>query len=233
MNRLRDEDGFSLPELMLAASLGIIILFAILGLLDATTRLSARTLDRVETTSRLRLAVDRLGSQIRSQVCQGTGLPALTAADGDSMTFYASYAPEQAAGATTSPPLVIQRRQLTYRPATKDILETVWTGAGVRPALTFTDPPTSQILVSGVAPVDVATKVFRYYRFVVPAGSLVARPALITTVPLVAADLARTVQIEISLLGLGQRADTSVSMSSTVFVRTANATNPDNSPLCI
>lgn len=235
MRRLRAEAGNTLPEVLAAASVGIVVLFGILGLLDLTTRQSAKTSDRVETTARVRLAMDVIGRQVRSQICLGTGLPAMTAADGNSMTFYASLAPEQPAGATTTPLLIVQRRELTYRPATKDILETVWTGdvGSVRPNVPFNGAPATQILASGVVPVDAATDVFRYYRFVVPTGGLVARPTRMTTLPLVAADLARTVQIEVNLAGVGARPETRVALSNTVFVRTASAADPDNSPLCV
>jgi Tfp pilus assembly protein PilW len=233
VSRLRAEDGYTLPELLTAMVVGIVVVFAVYGLLDTTTRVSAETADRVETTSRVRNAMDLVARRIRAQVCQGTGLPALTAADDTSMTFYASLAPEQPAGATTTPPLVIQRRQLTYRPATQDIQETVWTGQGVRPTVTFPSAPTTRVLVSGVTPVNASTPIFRYARFVVPAAGGTARPTLITTVPLGDTDLARTVQIEVNLLGLGKRPQTRVAMSNTVFVRTSSPTNPDNSPLCL
>lgn len=233
MSRLRAEDGYTLPELLTAMVVGVVVVFAVYGLLDTTTRVSADTADRVETTSRVRNAMDLIARRIRAQVCQGTGLPALTAADDTSMTFYASLAPEQPAGATTTPPLVVQRRQLTYRPATRDVQETVWTGQGVRPSVTFPTAPTTRILVSDVTPVDADTPVFRYSRFVVPEAGGTARPTRIATVPLGETDLARTVQIEINLLGLGRRDETRVAMSSTVFVRTSSPTNPDNSPLCL
>lgn len=233
MNRWRAEAGSTLTEVLAAATLGIVVLFGVLGLLDISARLSSRSGDRVETTARLRLAMDQLGRQVRSQICLGPGKPALTAADGNSLTFYASLAPEQPAGATTTPKVLVQRRQLTYRPATKDILEIVWTSDDERGAeVVDFGAPVQRVLVSGVEPLNAATRVFSYYRFAVAAGGTVARPALITTLPLGTSDLARTVQVAINLVGVGTQPKTRVAMVNTVFVRSASADKPDNSPLC-
>jgi type II secretory pathway pseudopilin PulG len=225
MSRLRDDAGFTLTELLVAMTVGIGVLFALIGLLDTSTRLSASTVDRIETSARARLAMDLLTRQVRSQLCLGTDLPALTAATPTSMTFYGSIAPEAS-------PLIVQRRTLTYDAATKRLLQTVWTGAGTRPNVTFDTAPQSTVIAEGIVP-DGTDPIFEYYRFQVPAGGGTARPALITTTPLGTDDLARTVQVGFNLLALGRRSTTRVQMSSTVYVRTSNPTNPDNSPLCL
>jgi hypothetical protein len=225
VSRLRDESGFTLTELLVALGAGVVVLFAILGLLDTSTRLSATTVDRVETTSRARLAMDLLTRQVRSQLCLGTDLPAMTAATPTSMTFYGSLAPEAS-------PLVVQRRTLTYDAANERLLETVWTGAGVRPLITFNTPPTTSVIADGIVP-DGTTPIFEYYRFQVPAAGGTARPQLITTTPLAADDLARTVQIGFNFVAVGRRPATRVEMASTIYVRTSSPTHPDSSPLCL
>ena len=225
MSRLRDEAGFTLTELLVALSAGLGVLFAVIALLDTSTRLSASTVDRVETSSRARLAMDLLTRQVRSQLCLGTDLPAMTAATPTSMTFYGSLAPEAS-------PLIVQRRTLTYDAAAKRLLETVWTGAGTRPNITFDTAPQTSVLADGIVP-DGTKPVFQYYRFEVPAGGDAARPTLITTTPLAADDLARTVQVGFNFVAVGRRATTRVQMSSTVYVRTSSPTNPDSSPLCL
>jgi type II secretory pathway pseudopilin PulG len=225
VNALRDERGFTIVELLVAAGAGIFVLFALLGLLDTSTKLSATTTDRVQTTGRARLAMDLITRQVRSQLCLGTDLPALTNATPTSMTFYGSLAPEAS-------PLIVQRRTLTYDPALKRIVETVWTGAGVRPNITFTTPPTVGVVAQDVVP-DGTTPIFQYFRFQVPAAGGTARPALITTTPLSTDDLARTIQVGFSFIALGKYPKTRVAVINQVYVRTSNPTNPDNSPLCL
>jgi type II secretory pathway pseudopilin PulG len=225
VSRLRDEAGFSIIELLVAMTVGIGVLFAVLALLDTSTRLSASTVDRVETTSRARLAVDLLTRQVRSQLCLGTDLPAMTAATPTSMTFYGSLAPEAS-------PLIVQRRTLTYDAATRRLLESVWTGAGTRPNVTFDTAPKTSVIADGIVP-NATRPVFEYYRFQVPAGGATAVPARIATTPLGADDLARTIQVGMNFVAVGRRSTTRVEMSSKVYVRTSNPTNPDNSPLCL
>ena len=225
MTRLRDEAGFTLTELLVAMTVGVGVLFALLGLLDTSTRLSAGTVDRVETSSRARLAMDLLTRQVRSQLCLGPDLPALTAATPTSMTFYGSIAPEAS-------PLIVQRRTLTYDAAAKRILETVWTGAGTRPNITFDTAPQSSVIAEGIVP-NGSAPVFEYYRFQVPANGGTAQPTRITTTPLGTDDLARTVQVGFNFVAVGRRSTTRAEMSSTVYVRTSNPTTPDSSPLCL
>ncbi|MEA2150079.1 MAG: hypothetical protein QOD69_1909 [Solirubrobacteraceae bacterium] len=225
MTALLDERGFTIVELLVALTAGLAVLFALLALLDTTTRLSATTTDRVETTARARLTMDLLTRQVRSQLCLGTDLPALTAATPTSMTFYGSLAPEAS-------PLIVQRRTLTYDPVLKRIVESVWTGAGVRPNITFTTPPQVGVIAQNVVP-DGATPIFQYYRFQVPAAGGTARPALIATTPLGTDDLARTVQVGFDFVALGRYPKTRVAVTNQVYVRTSNPTNPDNSPLCL
>lgn len=230
--RARSEAGFTLVELMVAMIAGVIVIFGAFALLDTTTRVSASTADRVDTSARGRQAIDTITQELRSQICQGTGLPALIEATPDSLTFYASLAPEQTGPAGTTPPLAVQKRQLTYRPATKDILETVWKGTGVRPTVTFNTAPTSGVIATRIERTG-TTPIFRYYRFQVPAGDTVARPTLIATTPLVAADLARTVQIDVNFTAVGAKSVIRADLSQSVFVRTSSPTNPNNSPLCL
>lgn len=236
--RLQDERGLTMVEMMVTMVVGLVIMFAIFGLVDTSTQLSAKTDDRVETTGRARIAMDLITRQIRSQVCQGTGLPALTEGRGDMMEFYASLAPEQTASGST-PPLAIQRRRLTFRPGASgqpgDILEEVWTGTGQRPTVTFPpleSPTTRRVLVTGVTPTG-TTPVFRYYRFAVDPALGYAVPTPITTTPLSDSDRARTVQVDVNYTAVGRKTGSNVPLEGTVYVRTSNPTNPNNSPLCL
>jgi hypothetical protein len=141
------------------------------------------------------------------------------------MTFYGSLAPEAS-------PLIVQQRTLTYDATAKWLIETVLTGAGTRPNVTFGTPAVTKVIASGIVP-DGVNPIFQYYRFQVPAAGGTARPELITTTPLVADDLARTIQVGFNFVAVGQYPATRVAISNRVYVRTSNPTNPDNSPLCL
>jgi type II secretory pathway pseudopilin PulG len=66
MSRLRNEDGFTLVELLVGAMLMIIVMFASLGVLDQVTRLSARTDQRVDLQDRARQVTRTLARSLRN-----------------------------------------------------------------------------------------------------------------------------------------------------------------------
>jgi hypothetical protein len=66
MNRLRNEDGFTLPELLVSAILGVIVLSASLTTLDQFRKMSGRTNDRVELQDKARQASRELARSLRN-----------------------------------------------------------------------------------------------------------------------------------------------------------------------
>ena len=77
----REERGFTLVELLVATSLGTVVLLAAgvlsTSMLNAQTRIS----DRSEAIARGRTAMEQIVQQLRSQVCLGPGYPSITYAD--------------------------------------------------------------------------------------------------------------------------------------------------------
>jgi hypothetical protein len=123
VTRLRSEDGMTLPEVLIAATVGFIVLAATLGLLESTLRLSGGVMSKTDAMQRGRLAMDRVTQQLRSQVCLDLSTPAIVKdSTADSVTFYSDFGSNPA-----TPP---SKRTLTFDPATGDITETVWAGAG-------------------------------------------------------------------------------------------------------
>jgi hypothetical protein len=69
MSRLRNEDGFTVMEMLAAATVGFIVLAATLGLLESSTRLNTGVLAKTDAMQRGRVAMDTITQQLRSQVC--------------------------------------------------------------------------------------------------------------------------------------------------------------------
>ena len=86
--RLRREDGFTIPELLITISMSMIIALAGFGLLDTSIRRTGETQRRVEATQRGRQALDQMTRQLRSQVCLSATTPAMAVASPLSATFY-------------------------------------------------------------------------------------------------------------------------------------------------
>jgi prepilin-type N-terminal cleavage/methylation domain-containing protein len=155
LTRLRQEDGFTLPELLITLVIGLTVTMAGLTLVEVTMNRSGEISARIEAVQNGRSAMDTITRQLRSQVCLlrpgGTvddPRRSLTAANGSSVTFYADMrntenpapgAPTPTPGGFSGP----EKHQLTFiagpakpgapvdAPPAGKIVETVWKPTGV------------------------------------------------------------------------------------------------------
>ena len=216
--RLADERGFTLVELLVAMVVGMVVIFGALAIMDGTWRVQARTQDNVDATDRGRVAMDRITQQLDSRVCLNSATPPLAAqgslvtATDSQIEFYASVTSD------TAPRLVVERRRMTYRPGTSDILLESWTGTAPPPATppANTTTPTRRVVVAGgVAPVA-GTPIFRYYA---PEGTP-ALPTLLRTGPVGAlADRNSVTLVKVSFAAVGRRPGTSVELHNDSLTR--------------
>jgi prepilin-type N-terminal cleavage/methylation domain-containing protein len=92
MTRLRDERGFTLVEMLAVMLVGGIVLAGVAGLMQTVMRQSTGIVARTDASQRGRLVMDRMTSQLRSQVCLDLGFesakPAVESATRNSVTFY-------------------------------------------------------------------------------------------------------------------------------------------------
>jgi hypothetical protein len=198
------------------------------ALLHAQTRIS----DRSESIARGRTAMEQVTQQLRSEVCLGPGAGAIAYGDDNQITFYADLAN------TTFTP---QKRDLLFSSGAGTLTQRDYAGtpATGSPPFTFSSTPVRTRVISdyltlqtqGGTPVPL----FTYYSF---DGSTPARPTNQLSVPLSTADAARVVLIRVSFAALPSRGGSSAStagepFTSKVYVRTADPTDPDHSPLCI
>lgn len=78
---LRDERGMTLPELLVAIVVGMIVALAAFSLVEVTMRRTGLTSNRIEGTQAGRMAMDTITREVRSQVCvrRSDGTPAMVA----------------------------------------------------------------------------------------------------------------------------------------------------------
>ena len=189
-DRLSDERGFTLVELLVTITIGMIIFSAALDLTDVSGRSTSRTTDRVETAQRARTAMERMVRQIRSQVCLDSTTYPIVSGDGSSVTFYVDY--------DNNPVYKPQKRRLTFdSTGNGKITEEQWD------ATTTTGPPWSfstSVSRSFTVAKDVgqigSTPIFRYFN---PAGTQLTAP-LSTSVasPIPTNSVARVSLIEVA-----------------------------------
>src|SRR5439155_3690153 len=103
MSAIRQEEGFTLVELLVTILIATIVMLALFGLVDMALPASKRIDDRVETDSLGRNAMDQVVRELRTASCArtgktGTGAPIYQSPIGDvaelstgtKVTFYAT-----------------------------------------------------------------------------------------------------------------------------------------------
>ncbi|MDX6681450.1 MAG: hypothetical protein QOG94_1489 [Solirubrobacteraceae bacterium] len=207
--RLADESGFTLVELLAAMIVGMIVMFAIFGLLDTAVRLQAKSVDALETTDRGRVAIDQISQGFASRICVGE-VPSLVDAAADHVEFYASLAPESSAVR-----LVVQRRRVAF--SGTSIREDVWTSspplaAPNLPPANTTPPARTRELVGGVH-ASGTTPIFRFYA----RDGTTGEPSVLLATPLSASDRSRAVLVDVSFTAQGKRSDISTDYNNRIL----------------
>ena len=81
LDRIRDERGLSLMELVVGATVGMIVLLAAFNFYDATVRGSTRISDRVDANQRGRVGLDQAIRELRGAACPAAGYDQILYAD--------------------------------------------------------------------------------------------------------------------------------------------------------
>lgn len=241
IKRLRGQDGMTLPEVLVAATVGFIVLAATMGLLESTLRLSGGVMAKTDAMQRGRLAMDRVTQELRSQVCLNLTTPAVVSANNvttaDSVTFYSDFGK----GDLNVPP---QMRTITFDQTSGNVTESVVQGVGDPGGpYTYTGTPTRQVLFQGaqrvlkkVNGVDTPVPFLQYYAYEETGNPPVLRTSQVLTPPLNAAGAARVARIEIAFNARptgAKDATNATDVMDQVTVRHAdpNLTVPD--PMCV
>jgi prepilin-type N-terminal cleavage/methylation domain-containing protein len=226
--RARDERGFTLVELLVSTTVGVGLLLAAFTLSSAFSHAQTRVSDRSESIARGRTAMEQIVQQLRSQVCLGPGYPSITYGDNSRVVFYADLANRT---------FVPQRRDLQLSGGALTQLDYDGRATGGQPPFSFSSTPSrrrvilDRIQLQRADGVDVP--LFRYYMF---DGRDPIRPSRLLATPLSAEDAQRVVQVTVSFAALPSRGGsgtTAEPFTADVYVRTADPTDPDHSPLCI
>jgi prepilin-type N-terminal cleavage/methylation domain-containing protein len=251
MSRLRNQDGMTLPELLVAMVIGMIVSLAAFSLIETTMRRTADTSSRVDTTQRGRVAMDFVTRELRSQVCVQATAPVMTddraiyAATPTSVTFFSDLSDESfRAGNTIKAP---ELRSISLE--TGKLIERRWagvaTGTAAQPTYSYAgypltptatrvlidDASTSEVTTTGAAPL-----VFRYFVY----DTTVAPPKLVeldTRAGVTVPQATLIAQIDIAFRAnraRGKAADRGASVfEDSVFTRIADPNNTTNpSPVC-
>jgi len=247
MKRLREEAGMTLTELVMAMTIGLIVLSGVFAMLDTTVKLNTGVMSKTDAMQRGRLAMDIITQELRSQVCLNTFTdPAIVGpvTTKDSVTFYSDFS--NADGARP-----IEKRKLSFDPATGNITTSIYRTATLRPVANDfpLSPTTKQMRLENASlqtvkgadgkPVVPAEYVpfLTYYAYDVSSGRPLATEKLVPGANgLTAAQAARVARIDVNFVARPTGADSDdkgVNLTDQIMVRHAdpNLTVPD--PKCI
>ncbi len=219
----RQDDGFTLMELLIGGSVGLLVLFGAINILDSTIKISRKTQSRVDTAQRARIAMETMTRELRSQVCLSATAPSLTTATTTKVTYYANL------GVVDSNP---ERREISLENG--DIISRRWVGTGTPPSMTWPATPTkTRTLLENVTTIP-STPFLRYYAW--QNGNPVL-PTTLLPAPLSVANLALPVKIAVSFRTLAARDFNNDNVGSTdlqgaVFVRAADPIDTTKGPRC-
>jgi prepilin-type N-terminal cleavage/methylation domain-containing protein len=240
MSRLRAllsrESGFTIVELLMAISIGTIVLTAALTVLDRSMVLSNQVVDRSDALQRGRLTMELLTRQLRSQVCLGTPAQSITEGKQYSVAFYADMT-------DGSDPNKIEKRRLSYNATTKNFTEERWTPSGAYPDLLYPVPATKTRVIGNAAkPIKDGTvdrPMFRYWAFkdATTTGELEEIPLANSGAILATADAPRVVMIQVGFVSQTSRIspkDTeATTLDDQIYVRSADPMQPEDGARCL
>jgi type II secretory pathway pseudopilin PulG len=218
----RESGGFTIIELMVAATVGILVLLVAFALLDASSQSYTRVDTRLDGTQRARRAMDWFERSVRSQACPDQSTPALMEATSSSVTLWTDFG-----GANFNP--VQHKLELT----SGKLVDSTLTGAYPSQVVSSAQTLATKIGLDGTTPL------FRYYAFQVGAGGNPTLPTLQLNPQangmLSAADLKKVVRVSIAFAALPIKYTTSNQLTTVlqndIDVRTADPSDPTG-PKC-
>jgi prepilin-type N-terminal cleavage/methylation domain-containing protein len=224
---LRREHGFTLPEMLIAMVIALIVSLATFSLIEVAMKRSGDIALRVEASQKGRLAMDTMTREMRSQVCLSKNDPPMYAATPDSATFYAEFTDQSL---STRPP---ERRTITFNPVAGTLVESTFVSASTAAPYVYPATPTrTKTLVTNVTRYG-TTPIFQYFAF---GAATPPRPDLTlpATSGMATADLARVALIKINFR-VRAKAGTdsgSIVLVDDVYVRAADPDAPAPTPNC-
>ncbi len=158
--RLSSERGMTLIEVIVAMTIGLVVLMAAFVLLDRTFVASGQVADRTDALQRGRQAMSLITRQLRSGVCIGVSNPPLVpGSNASSVSLYADLSD----GSVNA-----KKRTLTFDSTASTITESVTDGVGTYPDLTFTGTPVTSTMLTKVDRIPDTSgprDMFRYFQY--------------------------------------------------------------------
>lgn len=158
--QIRDERGTTLVELMVGASVGIVVLYALTMAILTTMHGTAKVSARVHATQDARVALTNVMEELHSACLAPKITPVQAGSSGTSLGFVHAARSE---GAEAAPKPTLSVISLTGDTLTQS--DYAWATGASQKEWTFAPTPTTRQLMTGVAPVPPSSSIFTYYTY--------------------------------------------------------------------
>lgn len=222
---LSREDGSTLIELLVGASLALVILTAALTTLMDAFSVNGQVADRIDSLQRARVAMDTMTRELRSSVCPDPLTSSLVSGTDNSATFFVDLSDG------SKPPA---KHTLTFNPVARTITESRYDGTGFAPATTWPATPTAtRVLIGNL----VATGTDPVFRFTAFDTATPPRPTVVLATPLTTATVGQVSRITIAFTarptGRSTTSAQSTPLLDEVDLRSADPNQPRPTPQCV
>jgi prepilin-type N-terminal cleavage/methylation domain-containing protein len=178
----RDQDGFTLIEMLVAMAIGLIVSLAAVALLILTTNDVGRITERTQATQTARIGLEKIMSELHSACVAVTVNPIQAGSTATAIRFISENSPLNSLKEPVSSLTTVRLHEIVYEPASGKtegmLVEKSWQSYGTTPEYKFntSETPTKTILLTGVTEsVNEATKatipIFQYFRYYVSGDS--------------------------------------------------------------
>lgn len=242
-NRLGREDGFTLPELLTAITIAMVVSLAAFALIEFALTKTGEVDQRVDATQRGRAIMDTVTRQLRSQVCLSPTISAMATrpgdiTDGNTATFYADFTD----GSDTSTKPAADLHRLAYDKNTMTLTDTTYKTSWDKGTTPWTPvvpaaPTSTRVIATNIVPKDAATPIFAYYTYDNDPSTGPNTPLSVAgATGMSVADVMRVARIDVTFTALPIKGkDTSpakVLFQDEVYVRAADPNDDAPTPTC-
>ena len=235
MSRFRNQDGFTVMEMLMAVTVGFVVLTATLGLLDSSVRLNVGLMSKTDAMQRARLGMDMVTQDLRSQVCLDYDNAAVISGTDNEITFYGDF--------TESGTRPVKRR-LAFDPTKGTITSYAYANntapLPLKPADFPTSPTRTNLVLEAVQnqfnlTLNQTVPFFTYYANRKDPADGIYKPNEKLTTPLSVDDIKRVARIEVAFVARptgAKDAKRAVNLSDQIMVRHLDP-NVSLDPKCV
>jgi prepilin-type N-terminal cleavage/methylation domain-containing protein len=230
LRRLSDNRGFTLMELVVAMSLGMIVLLAAFTVIDRSFKTNKEIVDRTDALSRGRITLELMTRQIRSMTCAGQNTPIALGSDYE-VDFY-GYMGDPTVGSTLP-----QLHKLVYDSASKTLTSTDYAVTSVDttpPTVSATPIKPTKTLLTNVVPTTAGAPIFTYFTYDAGATQGTGTFSQLGPGTLSSIDRPRVVKVVINFLtrptGINISDPHATTFQDDVFWRAVDPENPNAQP---